>query len=259
MERLAVDAYASEQAAMDALRAAARSRATLLLAAEEAPAELLRRIAAEFPDQRFALIGASNPAPNIAAYTVRTAQGVWLAGAAAGLLSGARLVGYLANDETADLQPAFAAGLATTNPAARLIETRLERGAAPAAALKALATQGADVLYVDLPDLALAQAAAAAPPGVMLLCHNHGETAVPAPPLMAALQTDPGAAVFEAGRDLYDAMWKGGSVRRLGLENPEAVRLHIATAVPDEIHRTLEHYQQRLIAGTVVAPGDNTA
>lgn len=255
---LAFQADEPDAERLQALREAAASDATLVLGAGVGPDTLVLQVAADFPQQRFAVIGSQIAAANVAAYDVREAQGAWLAGAAAGLLTRSSAVGYAGGTDAArmaPLQAAFAAGLAASNPRAQLL-TRTMNDAANewAGAVRAAAAGGADVMYLAGEHVPSAAFAAAAEHKLRLIVHWRDGDQPLEPPVVAAVVADPAEAVFQAGRDLYDAMWKGAMVRHLGVESPDAVRLALPRDASTELRERMEIYRKQIATGSVKMP-----
>lgn len=251
--QLLTPAENTEQPLRAALRSAATSDATLLIAAGDEPRKLLLQVAQEYPDQRFAVIDTQSAQANVAAYDLLTEQGAWLAGAAAGLLTRTNLVGYASGTQGQAWQQAFADGLATSNGQARLIARSDNDSASEwAGAVRAAAEAKADVIYLAGDDAPYSAYATAREQKVAVIADRH-ERGPLASPLVAAVITDPGEAVFQAGRDLYDAMLKGGTVRRLGVNAPNAVGLVLARSVPQAVHEQLEIYRKQLTVSTAAA------
>jgi basic membrane protein A len=248
----------SAQALREALRSAATSDATLLIAAGDEPHKLLLQAAQEYPDQRFAVIDTDTQSAqaNVVTYDLLTEQGAWLAGAAAGLLTRTNVVGYASGAQGQAWQQAFTDGLAASNGQAHLI-ARSDNGSAGewAGAVRAATEAQADVVYLAGDDAPYSAYAAAREQKIALIADRH-ERGPLTSPLVAAVITDPGEAVFQAGRDLYDAMWKGGTVRRLGVNAPNAVGLVLARSVPQAVHEQLEIYRKQLTVSTASARKD---
>lgn len=246
----------SEQTLPETLRSAASSDATLLIAAGDEPRKLLLDAAQEYPDQRFAVIGTQSAHANVAAYDLLTEQGAWLAGAAAGLLTRTNAVGYASGAQGEAWQKAFVNGLTASNGQARLIARSDNASASEwAGAVRAAAEAKADVMYLAGENVPYGAYAAAREMKIALIADRH-ERGPLTPPLVAAVIIDPGEAVFQAGRDLYDAMLKGGTVRRLGVNTPNAVGLVLARSVPQAVHEQLEIYRKQLIVSAASARED---
>ncbi len=79
----------------DNLRELARERPDLIIAIGAENVAPLEQVAAEFPEQRFAIIDAALDAPNVTAVVFRELEGDFLAGALAALLSENGTVGFL--------------------------------------------------------------------------------------------------------------------------------------------------------------------
>ncbi|MFO7188345.1 MAG: BMP family ABC transporter substrate-binding protein [Pseudomonadota bacterium] len=237
----------SETELRQALRDAADSEATLLIAAGEPSRKLLREVARDFPEQRFALIDATEVDANVAAYDLLEDQAAWLAGAAAGLLTRQNVVGYASGDAPPAWREAFAAGLAASNPQARLVMREHNDSAAEwAGAVRAAVQQQADIVYLVGDNVPYSAFSAAREAGIEVIVDRHSRELRLAPPVIAATVTDPGEAILQAGRDLHDAMWKGGALRRLGVNAPNAVGLVLARSVPREVHEQLEIHRKQL-------------
>jgi basic membrane protein A len=144
----------------DALRAIVNAGFDLiiLLGAENAPA--LQIVAAESPDQKFAIIDTTVDAPNVLSVTFRELDGDFLVGALTALLSDTSKVGFLGGADTGvitRIQDGWVQGVKYVNPDAQLIGTYVggkddfsgfnkpEEGLKSATALY---KAGADVLYV---------------------------------------------------------------------------------------------------------------
>lgn len=238
-----------------ALRAAADSEATLLVAVGETPRQRLLDIAEKFPTQRFAVIDADTTRENVAAYDLMEQQAAWLAGAAAGLLTRSNVVGYASPDDNATTRQAFADGLAASNRGARLVTRGNNSGASEwAGAVHAASREQADILYLVGSQVPASAYAAATEANIAVIVDRHTREGMLRKPVIAATVTDPGEAIFEAGRDLYDAMWKGGIVRRLGVTSPNAVGLVLARGVPAEVHEQLEVHRKQLAVRSAPAP-----
>ncbi len=258
VETLAYDHAGADTERQQALRDAAASDATLILAAGAEPDALVLDVADDYPEQRFAVIGSQTAGANVAAYDVLERQGAWLAGAAAGLLTRSNVVGYAAGAHSPrleQLQAAFAAGLAESNPKAQLVGRTMNDSASEwAGSVRSAAAAKADVLYLAGENVPSSAFAAGREGNVSLIAHWRDGDRPLTPPVAAAVVADPAEAAFQAGRDLYDAMWKGGTVRRLGVEAPNAVRLALAPGVPADLKERMEIYRKQLATGGVKLP-----
>lgn len=256
-----LDGVAPEDEALkEALRELGASDAKMVIANGERTSEAAQRVAWELPKQRFTVIQGSLTRPNLAIYAVQHEQSIWLAGAAAGMLTKSNVVGHLAGPRVPSAlqaRAAFAAGLAHTNAKAKLLTHFTGAEDDPATAKRVALAEidaGADVLYTTL---------AGGRSGVTEACRERavrqigdGRDWVAAMPdaFVASAVADPGFAVFQVGRDLFDNIWEGDLVKRFGVRNPEAVRLAIAASVPDAVRSRVATLTQEMAAGTIKIP-----
>lgn len=241
--------YSGEAALVEALRKAAATQASMLFAYGPEGANAMAALGTEFPAQRFSLIQASATAPQVATYSVAHEQSAWLAGAAAGLLSTKKVVGHVgsANDEVQALaRTAFNAGLQTSAPKARFLSGF---SSDPARMAAAQIDAGAEILFHTLPADDGALRNLAQERRIPLIGRGPDWLAKTPGTYIAAAFADPGIAAFQAGQDGYDGLWRSGLQRRIGLTNPQAVRLILAPKVPPEIQQRIGLYQRELVAG----------
>jgi basic membrane protein A len=256
-----VDKVAVEDQAMKtALRELADSDAKMVIAYGDPASDAVQRIAWEFPDQRFTLIQGHLTRPNLAIYEVIQEQASWLAGAAAGMLTRSDVVGHISGERAAPAlraRAAFAAGLAATNPKAKLLThfsgTRDDAAAAKRVALAEI-NAGADILYVMLDRGRMGATEACRERGVKQIGETRDSVASMPDVFVASALADAGVAVFQCARDLYDNLWKGDIVRRIGVRNPEAVELVLAPDVPERVRARVVLLTQEIAAGSIKIP-----
>jgi basic membrane protein A len=71
---------------------------------------------------------------------------------------------------------------------------------------------------------------------------------------VASAVADSGVAVFHAGRDLSDNLFKGEVVKRFGVRYPDAVRLALAPAVPEAVRSRVAALTKEMAAGAIAIP-----
>jgi basic membrane protein A len=256
-----VDGVAPEAEAMKAaLRELADSDAKLVIAHGGQASEAVQRVAWEFPQQRFVSIQGHLTRPNLAIYEVLQEQSAWLAGAAAGLLTKSNVVGHISGLQVRPglkARAAFAGGLAHTNRQARLLTsfsgTQDDAAVARRIALAQI-DAGADVIFTMLN---------AGRSGAIEACRERGikqignvsdwVTAMP-DVFVASAVSNAGVAVFQAGHDLSDNMWKGELVKRFGVRYPDAVRLALAPTVPQPVRLRIEGLTKEMAVGAIAIP-----
>lgn len=238
----------------EALRRMAASSSTMVLAYGSEAGAILQRIAPDYPAQRFSLIQAEAPTP-LSCYSVLHEQSAWLAGAAAGLLSRKKIIGHIGElrgdtrSETAlTARAAFYGGLQTALPGAKLLSTF--GGEADAGRIaRAQIAAGADLVFHTLEKDNVALLAAARETRTPLIGRGRDWLSLSPELYAAAAIADPGVALFQAGQDFYDGLWKTGTRRRIGLENPNAVRLKLAERTPPAVQQRVGLYQRELQSG----------
>ncbi len=256
-----VDGVPPDEAAIkDALRTLAGSDAKMVIANGGHASAAAQRVAWEFPEQRFTVIQGDLTRPNLAIYAVVPEQSIWLAGAAAGLLTKSDVVGHLSGPRgpsALKARAAFAAGLAHTNAKAKLL-TSFAGAPDDSVAAKRIALAeidaGADVLYTALDAGRDGALAAARERGVKQIGDVRDWVALLPEAFVASAVADPGFAVFQAGRDLSDNIWQGELVRRFGVRSPEAVRLALAPSAPEAVRSRVATLTQEMAAGSIKIP-----
>ena len=256
-----VDGIAPDEEAMKtALRALADSDAKLVIAHGGQAAEAVQRVAWEFPQQRFVSIQGHLTRPNLAVYEVLQEQSAWLAGAAAGTLTKSNVVGHMSGLRVRpglNARAAFAGGLASTNPRARLL-TNFSGTQDDAAVAKRIALAqidaGADLIFTMLNAGRAGAIEACRERGVKQIGNVRDWVAAMPDVFVASAVADAGVAVFRAGRDLSDNLWKGEVVKRFGVRYPDAVRLALAPAVPPAVRDRVDLLAKEMAAGGIAIP-----
>ena len=244
----------------EALRELARSGARLVVAHGGQNNEAARSVAAEFPATLFVVTQGNVGGANLASYEVLQEDSSWLAGAAAGLLTTTGVVGHMSGIRVVPGlkgRAAFADGLKTTNPQARLLTnfsgTQDDTMVAKRIAL-AMIDQRADILYTMLN---------AGRNGAIEACRERGAKQignvrdwVAAMPdvFIGSAVADSGMAFFNAVRDVADGSFKPGTVVRIGIAQPDAVRLTLGAAVPAAVRARIDAYAADIAAGRIRIP-----
>ena len=71
---------------------------------------------------------------------------------------------------------------------------------------------------------------------------------------VASAVADSANAVFAAARDWAQGRWQPDSIRRIGLEDPQSVRLTLGAGVPAAVRGRLEELRGLVVAGTITIP-----
>jgi basic membrane protein A len=258
-----VDNVPPEAEAMkDALRKLASTDAKMVIAFGGQASEAAQRVAWEFPEQRFTVIQGFLLRPNLAVYEVLQEQSAYLAGAAAGMLTKTNIVGHMSGLRVRPglkARAAFAAGLASTNARAKLL-TNFSGSQDDAALAKRIAlaqiAAGADLVFTMLNAGRTGAIEACRERGVKQIGNVRDWVAAMPDVFVASAVADGGVAVVQAARDLYDSMWSGDRIRRIGLHNPDAVRLVLAPGVPEPVKTRIAALTQEMVAGSIRIPDE---
>ncbi len=256
-----VDGIAPDEEIMKAaLRDLADSDAKLVIAQGGQASEAVQRVAWEFPQQRFVSIQGHLTRPNLALYEVLQEQSAWLAGAAAGQLTKSNVVGHMSGLRVRpglDARAAFAGGLASTNPRARLLTNFSGTQDDPAVARRIALAQidaGADLIFTMLNAGRIGAIEACRERGVKQIGNVRDWVTAMPDVFVASAVADAGFAVFQAGRDLSDNLWKGEVVKRFGVRYPDAVRLALAPTVPPAVRDRVHALTKEMAAGAIAIP-----
>jgi basic membrane protein A len=216
-------------------------------------------VAKEFPDIKFVVVQGGVTGDNLSSYEVLQEESAWLAGAAAGLLTESNVVGHISGIRvTPGLKgrAAFADGLKYTNPDAEYLtifagdqdDVELARVVA-----EAEIAEGADIIFTMLN---------AGRPGAIEAMrendvHQIGNvvdwTEVDGEVFIASAIANVSMAGFEAAKDLSEGNWEAGIVIKIGLANPNAVRLALnADLVPDDIVLKINELAEKIEMGEIV-------
>ncbi|MFN0305298.1 MAG: BMP family protein [Burkholderiales bacterium] len=257
-----VDRIGSDRASiLSALRDVAQSEATMIVVHGAGASEAVQRVAWEYPRKRFTIIQGDRLRPNLAIYRMRSEESAWLAGAAAGLLTKAGVVGHAGSGHGAqsiDVHPAFTAGVQATNAKARVLEPAvldLNDPSAPVRAAWTYVDAGADVLFVT--GAATPAIAAAQRPGIRLIGQGRDWVAERPDAFVASAVADNGAVIVRIGRDLLDSVWRGDLVRNYGLRYPDIVRLAAASSLPSGVIATIADLRAQVSSGRIPVPASD--
>lgn len=246
-----------EQADLEAaLRKLAQASPDLIVAHGGQNAKAATMMAGEFPKIMFVVTQSDVVGPNLSSYEVLQEESAWLAGAAAGLLTKTNTVGHMSGIRvTPGLKgrAAYVAGVAHTNPQAKVLtnfsgnqdDVELARKVA-AAEISA----GADYIFTMLN---------AGRPGVAEAIEASGGKAREFGNVRDFTQDDPkifvgsavadsGAAAFDAVKDFVQGDFKADTTHRIGLEDPEAVRLTLAKDVPEDVRNKIKQLTSDIVA-----------
>jgi basic membrane protein A and related proteins len=253
-----IDGIPPELEAMAAaLRELAAAGPDMVIAHGGQTAPAVEAVAAEFPDVRFTVVQGALTGPNVASYEVLQEESAWLAGAAAGLLTETGVVGHISGIRVPPGlkgRGAFYHGLAHTNPDAKfltLFAGDQDDNALSHRVATAEIDAGADVIFTMLNAGRTGAIEAMREKGV----HQIGNVRdwYPDHPdvFIASAIANVSVPGFQAAKDLAEGKWQPGVVRRIGLENPEAVALALAPNVADEVLAKITELSKDIVSGEI--------
>jgi basic membrane protein A and related proteins len=244
----------------EALRELARAGPDLVVAHGGQNNAAARTVAAEFPALRFAVTQGDVTGPNLASYEVLQEHSAFLAGALAGILTKTGVVGHMSGIRVAPGlkgRAAYAHGVRHANPGAKLL-TNFSGDQDDAALAKrvalAMIEAGADVIFTMLNAGRTGAIEACRERGVPQIGNVRDWVAAAPEVFIASAVADSGLALFNAAEDVVRGRFRGGVVRRIGLEQPEAVRLALSGRVPPEVRGRIEALAGDIVAGRVAVP-----
>lgn len=257
----------------DTLRKLAQERPDLVIAIGAENAGAVAAVAAEYPNQRFAIVDAAVEAPNVSAVIFRELEGDFLAGALSALLSPGRPVGFLGGADIEvirRIEHGWREGVRYIDPEAELIveyiggKDDFSGFGRPDLGLElsqAMFERGAGVVYTPAGRSALGAIEAAEAAGRLAITTGTDQRYL-APAAVATSRTkNMDAAVFALVRELAAEQLRPG-VRELGLDEGgvglaplDGAGLGDASApIPAEVRERVAAIQRDLAAGRIVVP-----
>lgn len=243
-----------------ALRQLAERKPGLVIAHGGQNNEAAAETAAAFPDVRFVVTQGAVKGPNLSSYEVLQEQSAFLAGVFAALTSKTRIVGHMSGIRVKPGlkgRAAYLAGVAWADPGVRVLTNfsgNQDDNALSARIAGAMADAGADVIFTMLN---------AGRTGVTEICRlrkisqigNVVDWTAMAPDVFSASAiADVSLAVFAAAHDVAKGSFAGGTMHRIGLENPEAVRLALRADAPAAARAKVEDASKAIVAGEIKNP-----
>ncbi len=222
--------------------------------------EACAEVAAQFPRVNFAVTQGAVTGVNLASYEVLQEESAYLAGVLAALTTKTGVVGHMSGIRVRPGlkgRAAFAAGVRATDPQVRLL-TNFSGSQDDVALSRRIAlaqmASGADIIFTMLN---------AGRDGVTQACRERSTrqignvvdwTTVDAQLFIASAIADVSIGVFDAVHDLRDGKFPAGSVRKVGLADPQAVRLSMAPAVSTAVRGRVQQAAVDIVQGRILVP-----
>ncbi|MBL8382694.1 MAG: BMP family protein [Burkholderiales bacterium] len=243
-----------------AIEAGAAARPDLILAHGGSSDHAVAAVAPRHPAIRFLSTHGETAGSNFSSFTIAQPQSAFLAGALAGWMTRSGVVGHLSGIRIAPglrSRAAYAAGVRAANPQARLVTCfcgTQEDNAVTRRAADAEIDAGVDILYTMLNGGRQGAIEACRARGVAQIGNVRDWTTAEPDVFVASAIADTGRLVVAWLDDVVAGRLVRGEVRTLGMEDPHAVRLALAPAVPAEVRARLDRLASDLAASRIALP-----
>ena len=222
--------------------------------------EACAEVAALFPRVKFVVTQGAVTAANLASYDVLQEESAYLAGVLAALTTRTGVVGHMSGIRVRPGlkgRAAYVAGVQATNPQVKVLTNfsgNQDDNALSHRVALAQMQAGADVIFTMLN---------AGRNGVTQACRERGTrqignvidwVKVDPKVFVASAIADVSIGVFDAVRDMQAGTFPAGKVRKVGLSNPDAVRLTMADDVPATVKARVAETAQGIASGKIVVP-----
>ncbi|WP_204343446.1 BMP family protein [Paenibacillus elgii] len=248
----------------DELRKLAKKKPDMIIAHAGQSSEAVKLVSKEFPKIKFVNTQTNLTGDNLSSYQVKQEESAWLAGAAAGLLTKSNVVSHISGARVTPGfhgRAAFAGGLKYTNPNATFLTTFTGNQDDAALAKKVAQAQiaaGSDMIFTMLNVARSGVTEAARENGVFQFGNVRDYYADAPDVFIGSAISDAGFTVYGAIKDLAEGKWKPNTVVKIGLENPDAVRLALAPTVPQEVKDKIAEFTEKIKSGEIIVPSQYT-
>jgi basic membrane protein A len=256
-----IDAVAPRRELLaQALQSLATSGVDLVVAHGGQNNEACAEVAAQYPNLRFAVTQGGVTAANLASYEILQEESAYLGGVLAALSTRSSVVGHMSGIRVRPGlkgRAAFVAGVKATRPEVKVLTNFSGNQDDNALSKKVALAQidaGADIIFTMLN---------AGRTGAIEACRERGArqignvvdwVALNPQVFLASAIADVSMAVFEAIHDARNGQFAAGQIRKVGLQNPQAVRLTMASEVPESTRQQLAQVAAAIASGRVQVP-----
>ena len=246
----------------------AAQNSDLVLTAGFQMGEPLSRVAADFPDVKFAIVDVALDIPNVASLNYKANEGSFLVGAIAGLKSESGKIGYIGGVDVPLLrgfEAGYVAGVHAVNPDAAVSIAYISEDTSgfnqPDKAKEIALAQyesGIDVIYTVAGGSGLGVLHAAQAQGKYVIwVDSNGNHLAPGTVLTSMVKQIENS-VYGVINETIDGAFMGG-IRYQGLADggvDYALDEHNRSELSDEIIATVESLRAKIIAGEIVVPNE---
>lgn len=234
--------------------------------------DALTKVAADFPEQKFAIIDSVVNAPNVVSYVSEEQEGSFLVGAMAGLmklemkdpkLSGKNVtgvVGALDIDLIRKFVAGYMAGVKYVNPSMEVLYDYVGGFSDPTTAKEIAVNmnqKGADIIYHAAGGSGLGVFEAAKQGNFMAIGVNSNQNSIAPDNIFASMLKRVDTAAYDSVKSVLDGTFKS-EVKSLGLAQ-DGVGYSVEGSnikVPDDIIKKVEELKQKIISGEIKVPTD---
>ena len=246
----------------------AAQNSDLVLTAGFQMGEPLSRVAADFPDVKFAIVDVALDIPNVASLNYKANEGSFLVGAIAGLKSESGKIGYIGGVDVPllrEFEAGYVAGVHAVNPDAVVPIVYISEDTSgfnlPDKAKEIALTQyesGVDVIYTVAGGSGLGVLEAAQSQGKYVIwVDSNGNHLAPGTVLTSMVKQIENS-VYGVINEAINGTFMGG-LRYQGLADggvDYALDEHNRSELSDEIIATVELLRGKIIAGEIVVPNE---
>ncbi len=243
------------------LSAAAENGADLIISVGFLMQQATADAAAQFPEQKFAIIDAVVDAPNVAGLTFNEHEGSFLVGVIAGLTTETDTVGFVGGMQFAlieKFQYGFEAGVMSVNPDAEVIVNYTGAFDDPQLGKENALAQhklGADVIYHASGACGIGVIEAAGEQGFWAIGVDMDQSSLDPEHVLASMIKRVDTATYLATKAIVDDAFDGSNFV-FGLTEEGVGYSDMAGNVPADVAETVEMYSMAIKDGTIVVPTD---
>lgn len=257
-----------EEIVQDEMAASGEYGVIICVGAEQKDA--LTRVAANYPDQKFALIDATIEMDNVACYTSKEQEGSFLAGALAALMKNEKASELLGDSKTVGVMcgvdnpllnrfaAGFTAGAKIIDPAYNVMVDYVGGFNDPTTAKNIATTfygKGADVIFHAAGASGMGLFQAAEENGFIAIGVNLNQNAVAPDNIVASMMKRVDSSAYHAIESAMNGTFEAG-IKVMGLAD-QGVDLDFAGSsivVPDSIIAQLDELKAKVVSGELVVP-----
>ena len=244
----------------------AAQKSDLIITAGFQMGEPLSRVAADFPDVKFAIVDVALDLPNVAGLNYKANEGSFLVGAIAGLKSKSGQIGYIGGVDVPLLQEfeaGYVAGIHAVNPDAVIsidyISEDIGGFNQPDKAKEIALAQyesGVDVIYTAAGGSGLGVLQAAQAQGKYVIWVDSNGNHLAPGTVLTSMVKQIGDSVYGVISETIDGAFMGG-IRYQGLAESGvdyALDEHNRSELSEQIIATVESLRAKVISGEIVVP-----